>query len=230
MQGLNLTENMLLSIINILTFNPHKAFADIAQSQKRNIWVMPLGIMLMFCIVGEFIIVSAVKVPNIMQTWAVDMDEERVSAFVDWLTSPQIRAVLATFIIAYWGIILAVKSAILQMLLQAFGGDSPFENIFTVVCYASTVLVIRYLIVVPLAIATQTPSPYTSLSIITGETTPHWLCSLLSGVDLFILWDYILCAIGISVTAKINIKRAMGVTGILYLLNLLVIIVIGRML
>lgn len=192
----------------------------ISGRKDKTSWVLPLVVVALFTVICELIIVSVVKVPYILQNWiGDDMNEESVLSFVQLLTSPSTRLVMATFIIGYISIILALKAGLYQMLLQIQNYSAAYEDVLAVICFSAITRIVKYLIIVPLAMITLRASPDTSFAVFADEATSGWLVGLLSSFDLFILWEYILCAIGLQVVCKISFKHAVIASAVLFILH-----------
>lgn len=119
-------------------------------------------------------------------------------------------------VIVYFLLISVVLYFVFNVLL---GGDSSFKRVLSVFSYSSLIAIPKAIVHLPLAFAKKTADIQTSLAIILSpEAKGTFLQRILSGFDIFTLWQVILIALGLSVMYKFTMKRSFSVVLILWIL------------
>jgi hypothetical protein len=99
-------------------------------------------------------------------------------------------------------LMLAVISGILFAIFNAaLGGDATFKQVFTVAVHAGPIGLLAQLFTVPLNYMRGSMSSATNLSVLTQSILDDstFTAKLLSMIDIFIIWQLIVLAIGLAV-------------------------------
>jgi hypothetical protein len=108
---------------------------------------------------------------------------------------------IAFFLIA-GPLMLAVISGILFAIFNAaLGGDASFKQVFTVAVHAGPIGLLAQLFTVPLNYMRGSMSSATNLGVLTQSMVDDssFIAKLLSMIDIFIIWQLFVLAIGLAV-------------------------------
>jgi hypothetical protein len=119
---------------------------------------------------------------------------ERMAPYVGYGTIAGILVIWPIFLVIIAGILFAVFNA-------ALGGNASFKQIFAVVVHTAPVGVIGQLVTVPLNYARGSMTSATNLGMLTHAFVPETslVGRFLGAVDLFLLWQLFVLAIGLAV-------------------------------
>jgi hypothetical protein len=123
-------------------------------------------------------------------------------------------------VIVYLLLISAVLYFVFNVLL---GGGSSFKRVLSVFSYSSLIAIPQAIVKIPLTFAKQTADIQTSLAIfLSPDSKDTFLYRVLSGFDIFTLWQVILIALGLAVMYKYTMKKTFNVVLILWILLIVV--------
>jgi hypothetical protein len=119
---------------------------------------------------------------------------QRMSGFVGYITICAMIVIFPLILAVIAGILFAVFNA-------ALGGTATFKQVFTVVVHAGPIGVLAQLFTVPLNYARGTMSSSTNLGVLTQSILADgsFLARLLGAIDLFVIWQIVVLAIGLAV-------------------------------
>ena len=97
-------------------------------------------------------------------------------------------------------IIYAVCAGILYLIFNVMaGGNATFKQVFTVVAHTGPVGVLAQLFTVPMNFAQGSMSSKTNLAVFLPMTEGSFLGRLLGTIDVFLVWQLVVLAIGLGV-------------------------------
>ena len=187
-------------------FSPSRAFGRL---KEKPTWLMPIIIALVFNMLIALVSARYVDWDKQRQL-AVDrmrernMSEEQIQKATDGMEkfygSPVMRygmpAVSALFISAIGVLFLAV---VYNVSLPLLGGASDFKRTWAIVCNASLIAVPSAIVRGALVLLKRSAEVTTSLLLATPSLKHGFLSVVLARVDVFAIWELILCAIGLKV-------------------------------
>jgi len=203
------------NLINII-IEPGKAFEHI--KEKDDWWIPFIGLVIVTLI---FLWVSSPATSRIMMQKMAEMGGEgreipKAAELIKYIVAP-----IATLI----GFLLI--SLILWFLGNSFGADWNYIKALDLYAYSSVIQIIRSILNTSLLLVRGIPNIMTfrDLSVATGlnlffsPENPK-LYAIVSGIEVFTIWQFILIAYGISEISGISKKKAITAAVILYILSL----------
>lgn len=120
-------------------------------------------------------------------------------------------------------VVFAIVSAVLFFVFNVLlGGDSTFRRVFSVFCYSSLIGIPSMVVKFPLTMMKQDLNVQTSLALLlSADNKDTFLYRVLSGFDIFTLWQVILISIGMGVLYSYTTKKAFTVVFVLWVLLIL---------
>ncbi len=120
-------------------------------------------------------------------------------------------------------VVFAIVSVVLFFVFNVLlGGDSTFRRIFSVFCYSSLIGIPSMVVKFPLTMMKQDLNVQTSLALLlSADSKDTFLYRVLSGFDIFTLWQVILISIGMGVLYSYTTKKAFTVVFVLWVLLIL---------
>jgi hypothetical protein len=116
-------------------------------------------------------------------------------------------------------IVAAVLFFVFNVLL---GGDSSFRRVFSVYTYSSLIAIPSMIVKFPLIMMKKDVNVQTSLALLlSADSKDTFLYRILSGFDIFTLWQVILISIGMGVLYRYTTKKAFTVVLVLWVLLIL---------
>ncbi len=202
------------SLVNII-IEPGKAFAHI---KERDDWWMPF--ILFVIITWIFLWISGPALARItaqkMAEMGIDREIPKFTEFIKYLGAP-----VGTLIM--WLLV----SVLIWFLGNSFGADWNYIKALDLYAYSSIVQVIRSVLSLIILLIRGIPNIMTfkdlnvatGLNLLFGPENPR-LYALVSGIEVFAVWQFILIAYGISEITGISRKKAIWVSVITYLITL----------
>jgi hypothetical protein len=194
-------------------FAPNRAFA---RQKDKPVWLVPLIIALVFNMLiallsAQYVDWDKQKQFAMDRMRAQNMTEEQVQQATGrmdkFYSNPIMRygmpPVSALFISLIGVFFLAI---VYNVSLPLLGGTSDFMRALAVVCNAGLVAVPSAIVRAGLVLLKRSSEVTTSLLLAAPGLKPGFLTVVLSRVDVFAIWQLILCALGLSVV--FNLKGA----------------------
>lgn len=121
-------------------------------------------------------------------------------------------------------VVFAILSAVLFFVFNVLlGGDSTFRRVFSVYAYSSLIAIPSMMVKFPLIMLKEDLNVQTSLALLlSADNKDTFLYRILSGFDVFTLWQVILISIGMGVLYRYTTKKTFTVVFILWVLLILV--------
>jgi hypothetical protein len=119
--------------------------------------------------------------------------------------------------------VFAILSAVLFFVFNVLlGGDSTFRRVFSVYCYSNLIAIAAMIVKFPLIMMKKDLGVQTSLALLlSADSKDTFLYRILSGFDIFNLWQVILVSIGLGVLYRYTTKKAFTVVFVLWILLIL---------
>jgi hypothetical protein len=186
--------------------SPTRAFSRL---KDKPTWLVPLIVVLVFNMLIAFVSARYVDWDKQRQV-AVDkmrernMTEEQIQKATEGMDkfygSPVMRygmpAVSALFVSIVGVLFLAV---VYNVSLPLLGGTSDFKRMWAVVCNASLIAVPSAVVRGALVLMKKSAEVSTGLSMLAPNLKNPFLSVVLARLDVFAIWELILCAIGLNV-------------------------------
>jgi hypothetical protein len=186
--------------------SPSRAFSRL---KEKPTWLIPLIIALVFNMLIAFLSAQYVDWDKQRQV-AIDrmrernMPEEQIEKATEGMekfySSPAMRygaPVASALVIGIIGVLFL--AVIYNVSLPMLGGASDFKRTWAIVCNASLVAVPSAIVRGALVLMKKSAEVSTSLSIFAPNLKSSFLSVVLARVDIFAIWELILCAIGLNV-------------------------------
>jgi hypothetical protein len=202
-------------IIGIIT-SPRQTFEDIVKNPN---WVLP------------FILVIAVGVLSsyFLKDLIIDLQLEQMSKNPN-VTEQQLEITESmmqyswVFALIFVPIFYVIAAAVLLFTGNVIlGGESKFKTIFSVTCWSGIVSIVTSAISVPLMLSRGEMVSPTSLAFLApSDDKTTFLYSFLSSIDLLTIWYVAVMGIGVAAAYKFTNQKGIMVTGIWWLIIVLV--------
>jgi hypothetical protein len=202
------------NLINIIV-EPVKAFKHI---KEKDDWWIPF--ILLVVVTWIFLMLSGPALARITAQQMAEMGVDReIPKFVEYIK--YLGAPIGT--LTMW----LIMSVIIWFLGNSYGADWDFTKALDLYAYSSVVQVLRSILTTVILLIRGVPNIMTfkDLNVATGlnllfsPENPR-LYALLSGIEVFSIWQFILIAYGISEITGISKKKAAWVSVIVYLIML----------
>jgi hypothetical protein len=186
--------------------SPSRAFGRL---KEKPAWLIPLIIALVFNMLIAFLSAQYVDWDKQRQL-AVDqmrernMPEEQIEKATEGMekfySSPVMRygaPTASALVISIIGVLFL--TIVYNVSLPLFGGTSDFKRMWAIVCNASLVAVPSAVMRGALVLMKKSAEVSTGLSMFAPNLKNPFLSVLLGRIDIFAIWQLILCAIGMNV-------------------------------
>jgi len=218
--------NPFSRLVGVL-FSPGPTFADIARKPD---WVVPALV-----IVVVFFAAAIITVPRIdFETMSRQAMEAK-----GMTAGPQAEQGLRFAIAFAKGIqyvipflligILAVAALLYWLGVRLVGGQATYLQVFSVVLYGFTPVVVRQLVKIPIILTKHDLDPRavetvvrSSPAFLTSFKTNPMLFAFLSRLDVFSIWSLILIVIGLAAASKLSKTKTAAVVIVLWIVGTLV--------
>lgn len=202
------------NLINII-IEPGKAFEHI---KEKDDWWIPLIALIIVSLI--FLWVSSPVMSRItaqkMAEMGVDRELPKSVELIKYVVAP-----IATFIA------FVIISLILWFLGNSFGADWNFVKALDLYIYSSVVQIIRSILNTIVLLIRGTPNIMTfrdmnvatGLNLFLSPENPR-LYALLSGIEIFSVWQFLLIAYGVSEITGISKKKAAWISVLTYIISL----------
>ena len=210
------------SLVNII-IEPTKAFAHI---KEKDDWWMPF--ILFVIVTWVFLWVSGPAIARItaqkMAEMGVDREMPKFAEYIKYL-----GALIGTF--AMWMLV----SVIIWFLGNSFGADWNYVKALDLYAYSSVVQIIRSVLSLIIVLIRGVPNitTFQDLNVATGlnlffsPENPR-LYTLVSGIEIFTIWQFVLISYGIAEITGISKKKAIWISVITYLVMLVAGVAFSR--
>ncbi len=202
------------NLINII-MEPGKAFKHI---KEKDDWWIPF--ILLVVVTWIFLWISGPAMARITTQQLAEMGVDReIPKFVEYIK--YLGAPIGTLIM--W----LIMSVLIWFLTNSFGADWDFTKALDLYAYSSVVQALRSVLTIVILLIRGIPNIMTfkDLNVATGlnllfsPENPR-LYALVSGIEVFTIWQFVLIAYGVSEIAGISKKKAAWVSVITYLIAL----------
>jgi len=186
--------------------SPSRAFSRL---KEKPTWLIPLIIALVFNMLIAFLSAQYIDWDKQRQV-AIDrmrernMSEEQIEKATEGMekfySSPVMRygaPVASALVIGIIGVLFL--AVIYNVSLPMLGGASDFKRTWAIVCNASLVAVPSAIVRGALVWMKKSAEVSTSLSIFAPNLKSSFMSVVLARIDIFAIWELILCAIGLNV-------------------------------
>lgn len=209
-------------VFNIF-FEPRKVFESL---RARPTWLVPFIIVTLLVIASTYLTFPYIMKAQVERIEEMEnIPEARRNAIIEEME--QIRqppawqvAIIPVFSLFFLVVFSAVLFFVFNVLM---GGDSGFRNVLSVYSYSGLVMIPALIVKLPLIIMKESVNVQTSLALLPfANPDNRFLYSVLSGFDIFSLWEVILISLGLGVVYKLSTTKAFTAVVILWVLLILV--------
>ncbi len=206
---------------------PSDTFETIASTPRRNYWLMPVLITVALSLVSTFLFMGdAELVQSVMEKQKskleADFDKnvkegkmtrEEADKALDGISPESSFFKIAGFGGAVIGpfLILFILSVIYMVVLKISKADFDFGNVLNVVGLAMVVGAIGNVLGMVISILMGRVTGVGLGILFSEDSVGAQMFSLLSKIDIFQIWFYLLDAIGLSKIARISIAKSAGI-------------------
>lgn len=213
-------------ILNVY-FNPLETFK---QLNEKPDWIIPISITLIVIVAFTMLALPKIILPErakmIEESDRIpeefkEKQLEQLEGSLPYVTTP-----LAIIIFSF--ILLFLQSSIFLFVFLMFGNRTPFKKVLAVVSYSYLVGVPEIILKTSLMFIRKTARVFTSLALVVPNLEmDSALFRVLSRIDIFMIWQLSLVALGCSVIYGVSRKKSFGIIFGLWGLWLIVVLVLG---
>lgn len=200
--------------------------------KEKPAWLTPLLIILVISVLNAVLTVTVTKDIALSQQEEIlrerGLTEEQIATARKFMQGPgpAILGGIAALVVVT--IIMLLFSLIINVLLPPMGGISNYKTVFAVVTHSSLVRIPGDILRFILILMTKSIYATTSLAALAPNLTKTApLYRLLSQIDIFLLWEIILIATGITITNRIKKSNAYYLVFGIWLVTILLSVFAG---
>jgi len=213
---------------------PGETFETIAATPKKNYWIIPILITIVVGIISTFLFMQdAELVSSTMEKQKTKMAEQFEKNVKEGkMTQEDADKAMesmnpsGTFfkLIGYGGsvigpfIILFILSLLYLIMLKIFKAEFEFVNVLNVVGLAMLITAVGSLISIVISVLKGEMSSVGLGLVLSQDTVGEKVHTLLTKLDVFSIWFYVVVAIGLSKIAKVDMIRSSSIVFGLFLL------------
>ncbi|HTW92900.1 MAG TPA: Yip1 family protein [bacterium] len=214
--------------------SPSRAFARL---KEKPTWLIPLVIVLVFNML--FVVVSSHYVDWGKQRQAAvermrdrNVPQEQIdkatAGMEKFYSSPAMRYGVPAISALFVGIIAFLFLAVVYNVgLPLFGAASDFKRAWAIVCNAGLVMVPAVIVRSGLVLLKHSSEVTTSLLMAAPNLKQPFLKALLSQLDIFDFWRFVLVAIGLQVVFGVKSSKSYTLVFAVWLVVMLVLSLLG---
>lgn len=157
------------------------------------------------------------------------MTDEEVEQAMQVAGSPVVLILGAVFAPVAIVALMLIFAVVLNLLIPLFGGNASFVHVFSVVCTAALVKPVSSLVRLVLTVVSRSVQVSTSLTLLTPNLPrTSFRYQLLGSFDVFIIWEMVLVAMGLTVTSGLKKNRSYILVFAVWLISVLLGIGLAR--
>jgi hypothetical protein len=213
---------------------PGRAFARL---KEKPTWVVPLVIvlvcnMLFALLASHYVDWDKQRQATLEQMRARNMTEEQIEQATEGMekfySSPVMRYGMPVVSVLFVTVIAALFLAVVfNVSLPMFGGTGDFKRIWSLVCNAGLVMVPAVIVRGPLVLLKRSAEVTTSLLAVAPNLKQPFLKGLLSQLDVFDFWKFLLIAMGLKVVFGLKDSKAYTLSFTIWLVVILLLSLLG---
>jgi hypothetical protein len=201
-------KNLLGRLIGVI-FSPEETFRDVA-ARPRWLGMLAFTCILMAVLVGGFLSTQVGQdawLDTVISRSGQMSDQqiaamERVAGFVGYITVAYVMIFVPIMYVVVAGILFAIFNV-------GFGGEARFKQVFAVVVHTAPIGVLGQLFTIPINYARGAMASATTLgALLPMIDDESFLGRFLGMIDLFLVWQVIVLAIGLAVLYR---RRSQGI-------------------
>jgi hypothetical protein len=218
-----------MSILDIY-FAPSKVFNALKEKPQ---WIIPLVVVLLVVAVTAVVTVSLTRETIIARQEEMfqerGMSEEQIEQARQFTSGPIMMISSAISAALITAVLLVVFALVVHLFIPLFGGESSFKKVFSVICFSALVTVPAAILKIILIAITGSPYITTSLALLAPDLAKSsFTYQLLSGFDLFVIWEMVLVSMGISITNNLLRKNAYMLVFLMWFISIFIGIGLGN--
>ena len=125
-------------------------------------------------------------------------------------------------------VVLFISALLLLGIARIAGADVGYSGMLTVSAYSSLVQALKGIIVTPLMLSKNSMMVHTGLGLLLpAEMLDSFAGRFLAGIEIFMLWQVVIVAVGISALGKVDTRKALVPVVVLWLVWVLIAAALG---
>ena len=211
-------------------YAPRETFEAVAASRTAIDWVAPAAVSAIVAFAAKVAIMPmameepAKAIQEQMQAQEIsDEQREMVEKMVGaGQTFGLVLAPAGSFAVLFVSALLLLGGA------RVAGAEVDYPGMLTVSAYSSLVKSLKEIVVTPLMLSKNSMVVHTGLGLLLpAEMLNSFAGRFLAGIEIFMLWQVLIVAIGISALGNIDIRKALVPVLVLWLIWLLIAAALG---
>lgn len=217
---------MMKKLLN-LYFSPVETFKKLNEKPD---WVIPIVITLVVILIFTMIALPRIILPEKakmieeMEQLPEEYKEktlERLEGVIPYIQTPIV-------IIVFSFILLFIQTGIFVLVFLLLGSRAPFKKVLAVVSYSYLTGIPEIILKTAMMFMKGSTRVFTSLALVVPNMdmeSPFF--KVLSRIDIFMIWQLSLIALGCSIMYGVSRKKSFGIVFGLWILWLLLVLVVG---
>jgi len=210
-------------LLNIF-YSPGKVFEKLKEKPE---WLKPLVIVMVVTALTAAIAVYLTRDTTIARQEEIlrerGMTDEQIEQAKQFMTGPLVAISGAIGAIVFTTILMLIFAAIINILIPVFGGKGSFRSVFSVVSHAALIRVPSSILRLILMALTKSLYVTASLALMVPNLPKTlFVYKVLTGFDLFVIWEMIIVALGISITNQVQKKNAYVLVALIFIVSVFV--------
>jgi len=213
---------------------PGRAFARL---KEKPTWLVPLVVviicnMLFAVLSSHYVDWEKQRQVALEQMRERNVPEEQIEKATEGMdkfySSPVMRYGMPVVSVLFISVIAALLLAVLfNVSLPLFGGTGDFKRMWSIICNASLVVVPAVIVRGLLVLLKRSAEVTTSLLVAAPDLKQPFLKALLSQLDIFDFWKFLLIAIGLRAVFGLKDSKAYTLSFAIWLVVILLLSLVG---
>ena len=206
-------------------YAPRETFEAVAESRTAIDWVAPAAVSAIVALAAAVAIVplameeGARVMQEQMQEQEINDDQREMMEKM--AGAGQTVGIVMAPVVSF--VVLFISALLLLGAGRIAGAGIGYSGMLTVSAYSSLVQALKGIIVTPLMLAKKSMVVHTGLGLLLpGEMMNTFAGRFLAGIEIFMLWQILIVAVGISALGNVDMRRALVPVVLLWLIFLLI--------
>lgn len=162
---------------------------------------------------------------GLYEAYGIEMTPEMIEAtiptsMIAGLVGGPISVILVNFLLV---------ALIFFAILKLIGGQGKYKAYLSVVVHANMIMVLYTLLVIPISYITgslhESPTLTSLATLLSPDQAGTLIYSILSSIDVFVIWYYAVLAIGFAAVSKLKKKHVYAITAGVFLIGIIISVI-----
>ncbi len=188
---------------------PGETFASVRERMTWQDWFAPTLVVVVVGLVAAIVALpTAMEAGSEMMQEYGEMTDEQRAAMEQMKEAAPVVTVVSVPIVSFLWLFL-VGGVMLLLANPVLGGEANYGQMLAVTAYASLVKVVQTIVTVPLMLATGSIVVIGPGLLLSEEMLATFAGRVLAGMEVFLLWQVLVMAVGVGVMAGCSTRKAL---------------------